>query len=319
MSPVPNPLTERIDALLRGEATDLNAYVVPVGEVVGVPNSRARVHCKLLALDGRSLPRAGDLARFIANRVVDFAIPRTELLKAQDRDRRGNTAANVAALRKRAETPFVEATTTGEGGELLLYVLVQTFLRLPQLFCKMSLKTSTEMHVHGIDGIHVGVDRTSGGLALYWGESKLYGDFRQALRRCLTDIKPFLCSDGGSESPFERDLQLVRDGLDLADEELNEAILRFLDPDDAAYRSVTFRGVCLVGFDHSAYPVSPNQKDATTLLNEISAELDSWVTTVEGLLTQATPLDGVDLEMFLLPFPSVQDFRNAFLRELGHA
>lgn len=311
-------LNDRIDALLRGDESDLAAYFVPVGDIQSVPNARAKVHCKLVALDSRALPRTKDLVRLLANRIIDFAIPRGELRKAQERDLRENTSAHVAGLRKRAEKLFVSAATTGEGGELLLYMLVQTFLRLPQLFCKMPLKTNPEVHVHGIDGIHVGVDRETGRLALYWGESKLYKDFRQALRACLTDIKPFLCSEGGSDSPFERDLQLVRDGLDLADDALNDAILRFLNPDDPLYRSVDFRGVCLVGFDHACYPKAQGEKEADAVLADATAEVETWVKGVGELLVEATPLERVQLEFFLLPFPSVQDFRDAFLKEIGH-
>lgn len=311
-------LSDRIDALLRGDESDLAAYLVPVGEIQSVPNARAQVHCKLVALDSRALPRTNDLARLLANRIIDFAIPRGELRRAQERDLRENTTAHVAGLRKRAEMLFTSAATTGEGGELLLYMLVQTFLRLPQLFCKMPLKTNPEMHIHGIDGIHVGVDRDSGRLALYWGESKLYKEFRDALRKCLTDIKPFLCSEGGSDSPFERDLQLVRDGLDLADDELNTAILRFLNPDDPLFRTVDFRGVCLIGFDHACYPTAQGEKEEAAVLAGAMAEMETWVKSIGELLAEATPLEKVHLEVFLLPFPSVQKFRDAFLKEIGH-
>src|SRR5688572_14963593 len=91
VAPTLTRLNDRIDALLRGEQSDLDAYLLPLGEIHSAPNSRTQVHCKLLALDGRSLPRTKDLAKFIANRIVDFAIPRGELNRAQKRDEDGNT------------------------------------------------------------------------------------------------------------------------------------------------------------------------------------------------------------------------------------
>lgn len=311
-------LNDRITALLHGEQSDLDAYLLSIGEVRAVPRSRAQAHCKLIALDGRALPRTNDLARFIAHRIIDFAVPRGEVRKAQERDLREHTTAHVAALRKRAEKLFVSAATSGEGGELLLYMLVQTFLRLPQLFCKMPLKTSREMHVHGADGIHVGVEPATGRLALYWGESKLYKRFTDALRRCLTDIKPFLCNQGGSDSPFERDLQLIRDGLDLDDAVLNAAILKFLDPDDPQYRSVEFRGTCLVGFESNCYPNTQDERDTQAVIGQAKAALEDWIEEVGKRLLKETPLERVHLEVFLLPFPSVDQFRAAFLREIGH-
>ena len=58
---------------------------------------------------------------------------------------------------------------SGEGGELPLYLLLEMLLGLPQLLCKMPLKTSAETHLHGVDGVH-GKLLPSGDLALYWGE-----------------------------------------------------------------------------------------------------------------------------------------------------
>ncbi|WP_223252149.1 Hachiman antiphage defense system protein HamA [Paracoccus mutanolyticus] len=46
---------------------------------------------------------------------------------------------------------FTDLKSSGEGGELLLYLLTERFLGLPQILCKMSLKTSA--HYHGADGV----------------------------------------------------------------------------------------------------------------------------------------------------------------------
>ena len=79
---------------------------------------------------------------------------------------------------------FPDIESSGEGGELLLFVLAETLLRLPQILCKMSLKTNLRMHVHGADGVHAGVDPGMGRVALWWGESKIY-DAASAIRECV--------------------------------------------------------------------------------------------------------------------------------------
>jgi hypothetical protein len=84
-------LLERIEALLRADVSDLDAYLLEVEVAQLLQNCIGRLHCKLISLDGKSLPRVKDLARFFAGRVMDFAIPRGELQAAQYRDLAKNT------------------------------------------------------------------------------------------------------------------------------------------------------------------------------------------------------------------------------------
>ena len=81
---------------------------------------------------------------------------------------------------------------TGEGGEILLYILTQDILKLPQLISKMSLKTSTKMHYQGADGVHFQYNSITGNLELYWAEAKMYQDLNAAVANCFDSLKEFL-------------------------------------------------------------------------------------------------------------------------------
>ena len=89
--------------------------------------------------------------------VADYAIPRAQLAKAKARDAKYNSTAAVAALVEQARRSFTDVAKTGEGGEMLLFLLAERFLKLPQILCKMDLKTDTRMHYHGADGVYAGV------------------------------------------------------------------------------------------------------------------------------------------------------------------
>ena len=39
---------------------------------------------------------------------------------------------------------------------VLLFLLAERFLKLPQILCKMDLKTDPRMHYHGADGVSIG-------------------------------------------------------------------------------------------------------------------------------------------------------------------
>jgi len=62
-----------------------------------------------------------------------------------------------------------------------MFILAEALLGLPQLLCKMDLKTDPEMHFHGVDGVHCGVGDDGKSLAVYWCESKVHKDISNAL------------------------------------------------------------------------------------------------------------------------------------------
>jgi len=65
--------------------------------------------------------------------------------------------------------------SSGEGGEVILYSLLEGHLGAPKVLSKMELKTSSDHYVHGSDGVHL-LRVDDGSYQLIFGESKMYGD-----------------------------------------------------------------------------------------------------------------------------------------------
>ena len=169
----------------------------------------------------------------------------------------------------------------------------------------MSVKTSAEMHVHGSDGIH-GKVLPDGTLALYWGEAKLYSDLAAAVRSCFEGVAPYLSDHTGERR--KRDVILLRDNVDVGDPELTEALRRFFVEEAPESARVQFRAACLVGFDSEDYPDADDQDVVEELTTTIVHQVSNRVT--------GHNLDAFEIEVFCLPFPSVQDFRNSVQRSL---
>lgn len=305
-----------IERLLRGSGDELDAFFSEVKTDSAVLGTKAKVHCYIVSHDGNDQPRVDDLALEVAIRMIDYAIPRSEILRAQESDRKNNSTVETSRLKAKARGLFSNLSKTGEGGEMLLYMLVQNYLRIPQLLCKMPLKTSNEVHYHGADGIHVTFDKQTKKLALYWGESKLYQNVETAITNCLDSIKPFLCDTGGSSARQNRDLQLISTNLDLCDEDLEDAFLTYLDPKNPNFNKLQYRGVCLIGFDDKSYPTAPNTKTEQDVINEVDTALVKWHSSLNKKIRAKNPLELFVMEVFLIPFPSVKKFRASFLGEL---
>jgi hypothetical protein len=249
------------------------------------------------------------------NAAADYAIPKSKLAEARERDQKFRSSSAVSALHQRAREVFTDLSTTGEGGEMLLFLLAERFLGLPLVLCKMDLKTDSRMHYHGADGVYASIT-DDGTLKLYWGESKVYADATTAIRDCLTSLAPFLLEEDSSGASRERDLLLLSDRADLGDEGLSAAFRRYFDNRLPLSNRVQYCGIALVGFDADFYPGD----NATATLNDIvaaaKAGLDQWSKAV-GRRLKAERLEHFDVHFFCVPLPSVEKFRSAFLSAMG--
>jgi hypothetical protein len=296
-----------IDAFAREtRPLSIDGHLVAVDATVNVPNTATTARCHFVARDGNENVLVSKLARKLAMQVVDYCIPRSRVDEAL-----ASGAPAVLALEREAVDLFVKADMSGEAGELLLYFLLEAVLGLPQLLCKMPLKTNPQMHVHGSDGIHGSV-LPSGQLALYWGESKLHADIGKAIGSCFRDLVPYLRDDGTGRT--QRDLELLRDHLDLRDEKLVDALARYFCEDTIESTRIVYRGAVLIGFDLDAYP-TPHEADGVTVRAEVAAAVASWFSRVSSAISTHA-VDKFEIEVFCVPFPSVADMRTEMLKAL---
>lgn len=308
----PEPFDVLLKCLARGEAGDFGALLHDVERHAVVDGTRITAHCHCIRLDGNGRPRVEALVEAVAEHVLDYAIPRREYREAQEEAARTGSSQKVVRLHSKARRLFTDLLKSGEGGELLLFALAEKLLRLPQLICKMSLKTNDRMHIHGADGLHAGVDEETGKLLLYWGESKIFTDVTSAVRDCLKSLAPMLTDHEASK----RDLHLLQRHLDVDNEELENALKKFLDPDDPSFNSLEFCGLCLVGFDCDAYPAGPSTIELTEVVNAITATLPAWKTHLAKRVSEEN-LDAFSMHFLFVPFPSSEEFRALFRKQLG--
>lgn len=203
----------------------------------------------------------------------------------------------------------------GEAGELVLFLLTEWVLEAPQILAKMSLKTNPEMPVHGADGVHVRYCDVRKGLVFYLGESKVYSDVGAAILQAAKSISEEFC-----HKKIEHELQLVRNNIDLSglDFFAKNELLKYLDPYEEESNRRFKVATCLVAFDFEAYS-SLSQKSAggeSAFRDEARKTLASMRLDVSKAFAKFG-LQGLEVEMFLLPLPSVKHFRDYFQEHIG--
>lgn len=308
-------LPEDLSKIVSGDPEELDVHLQLVQRDVLLKDCVARLHCHCLTVDGNGRVKPERLAEFMRNSIIDYAVPRSRLDAARARDAKFKSGSAVAALHHEAIGTFTDLANTGEGGEMLLFLLAERFLKVPQVLCKMDLKTDSHMHYHGADGVYASVNE-DGLLKLYWGESKVYGDPTAAIRDCLASLAPFLVEVDHEGADRERDLVLLSDKADLSNPELTAAFRKYFDRTSPLSNRVEYCGIALIAFDADFYPKDDAKGIAKDVLKAANDEMEKWVKNLKNRLS-IEKLDKFDIQFFCVPVPSADGFRASFLKALG--
>ncbi len=266
-------------------------------------------------------PMVSELIDAVSMHVIHFCLPRKDVAAVYDLY--GSVEVEeftqrVETLRQEAYDLFKRAhlatNRNGEAGELILYLLTEWLLGAPQIIAKMSLKTNTEMPVHGADGIHARYCSETGRLFVYWGEAKLYQDVGMAIAEAAKSIVESL-----KDEKLKHEIGLVRRYLDLSglSEAGKKAMLAMLDPFGKGYPDRHDVISCLIAFDFDAFAAALAAEDpeeefcklARTKLAEVGPKI---ATALKGKGIAHQPV-----EMFIVPVPSVERLRDLFQDKIG--
>ena len=293
----------------------LAVHLTAVEHEVAIENCGVSIHCHCMAVDANGRVKPKRLAEFMRGAIIDYAIPRSRAQEARERDMRHRSSRATTELYEEARGLFTDLVESGEGGELLLYILAEQYLGIPQIFSKMSLKTDRRHHYNGADGVHATM-ANDGTLKLFWGESKIYGDATSAIRDCLSSMSPFLLQEESEQAEREEDLLLLRDHMDFGDATFTEALKRRFDRSSPLSNTVQYCGIALVGFDADFYPGNGVNKVAKDVLDAAKLGLNRWASSV-GRRLASERLERFEIEFLLVPLPSADGFRTAFREALG--
>lgn len=264
-------------------------------------------------------PGVDALVRAMKLEIPGFCMTRQERASAQAKDREsGLNIFETQMLIDNARDMFVQATggraNSGEGGELLLFAFIEHFLHAPIILSKMRLKTNTQMPVHGSDGVHARWDSASSNLVVIFGESKVYATLPEALRSAAESIGSFVANADGRKD-YELQLTTKHVDLDGFPEACKDALIQYLHPfatEEGSRREERF--AILLAYTSNGYgqlDTVAMAKAETVFQADYNEKLASALRLAKKHLANAgVTLEQVDL--FMLPMPSVQEFRDKF-------
>jgi len=283
-------------------------------------NSEKKISGRFFYLAFRdSKPTIDELINVAHARIVNFAIPRSRIAEAQLEMIASKNMDAFVRLITEARDLFIKTKTntgrSGELGEILLYMLLEWMLKAPIVACKMYLKTSLQMPVHGTDGIHLGFEGKN--LVMYWGESKMHAKLTSALGEILKSIS----DQTKSPERYANEVRIIRNNLNLdgLDAKTLTAIKNYFNPYKVENNQYFDCYACFAGFNAGLYSdVAGVEHDKCEA--KFREKYESYIDGIFGDVLKAisgdSNLSRFRFSYFLLPFPSVDEARALFQQKL---
>lgn len=262
------------------------------------------------------------LINYLSLRLIYFCLPYKEI---KDALKRANTQEDITdivlELGQKAKNLFIQvhklkkqqAKKAGEPAEFLLYIFLEIFMKAPQVIAKMALKTNSQVPVYGSDGIHIGYK--DGTILLYFGEAKLYEDCSAAVKEAIKSISQI------ATNPEKRDFEisLINRYIDIDNVECKQEILDYLNPYSQKNKYMKMVFSCFIGFDFAEYKkiktLSP--EEVKSYFEQKYRDYAKQICEIIQKEIQVKNITDFNIQFFLLPFPSVKDFRKSFYDKIG--
>ena len=273
-----------------------------------IKNLHTRLRFHHLKFDGNGRPMSKALAELLYQYIIHYCIA----AKNRPSDITAKESAKlVKEARKLFRHPDVTDDSpdkTGEAGEALLFFLMESIIQAPQIVSKMELKTNRKLEANGSDGIHAKWNEEDEIVDFYFGESKLYRDIDGAIASALKSIESF-----HADEIYKHEFTMITKHFKYADPEVQKAVAEHIllgEPGPGA----RVNHACLIGYDWDAYG-NKNNISSKVLAQEFRDKLVCETSVIASQLDnklKSFSRKHLALDVFFIPFPSVQDFRNEF-------
>lgn len=267
--------------------------------VIADPRTRLNTNVHILKMRNGAF-RLEELYTELKNLAIFYVLTRQEIQELEaDMSRMGEF---TQIARDKFKSPD---STAGEGGELILYSFLETYLGAPKILSKMPLKTSDEHYIHGSDGIHF--LEINGEVQVVMGESKMLASSTEKDSSLRKGIKDAIESIAGvAKSGFKTEDYLISRNLmkevpqSPLDLEAVENVLFGKSGEPAPDYSF---GV-FVGFEVDVTDLDPNE-DFKIRETEILHRVHGLISKYQSYLEQQIDKHGLNkysIYLYLVPF-----------------
>jgi len=251
-----------------------------------------------------------ELIEELGNNLCHFALSRQNVKKLIE-EQKFNTLVQTAKSKLRNHS-----INEGELGEILLYCILESYLKAPKILTKLELKTANNDYVKGADGVHLlKVDDKN--YQLIFGESKLESDVKNGIYSAFGSIKNFLTKEGKSKYEIELlNTNLAKESFDNDSYEVLKKIIIPSAKDDETYLDYSF-GIFL-GFNieiNDEERKMSNSDFRTCIREKVKTHIQENLTSINFQL-QKSEFIGYKFYVYIIPFSDIAEKRKEIIEQI---
>lgn len=280
------------------------------GYVINGIKATLRLHH--IKFDGNGTPMVKALAEMLYNYIINYCMASRGRHDTLTAPQSAQLVKQARGLFRHPEISTNTPDTTGEAGEILLFVLMEAILKAPQIVAKMELKTNPKDEIKGADGLHAHWHERDQVVDFYFGESKLYQSAADAIASAVSSVEAFHDND-----MYKYEFTLMTRHFKLADESVRTAVTDMIQNGEPG-ENARVNHACLIGYDFKGYQDLDGLSGAE--LNQRFMELflkdGERLTKLIQKRFDRFRRKQLRFDVFFVPFPCVSQFRNAFNKAL---
>lgn len=295
------------------DSSDYESCMGVVEHEYSINGVNANIRMHYIKFDGNGQPMISALAEMLYGYIIEYCIASKNREEPLNSRQYARLVKDARSLFRHPSIANGKSDKTGEAGELLLYFLTEAVLKAPQVVAKMELKTNHGDEVKGSDGIHARYNPELGLVDFFFGESKLYKKSSSAIGDAIKSVQQF-----HEVEMYKHEFTMVTKHFKYADEKTKEEITSLILNGEPG-PDVCINHACLIGYDFKGF----NDLSATETSKE---RFDDFLVKFHSDGSRLTDLiqkrfdcfekKFIRFDVFFIPFPSVEAFRNAFNKAL---
>lgn len=291
---------------------DFDSCINVVEHNLHIESIDANLRFHYIKFNGNGVPMIKNLAEKLYEYIIDYCIASRNRCGELTNQQSLRLTKQARSLFRHPDVTDEMSDKTGEAGEALLFFLMEAVLGAPQLVAKMELKTNARDEVKGSDGIHIKWNDVDKLVEFFFGESKLYKSVSSALNSAFKSIDEF-----HNNEMYKHEFNIVTKHFKYANNEIKDAVTDLIVSGEPG-ENVRINHACLIGYDWKGFSSLKSTKEMTlseSFLVAFRSDLPRLHKLInkkfEGFVRKELKFD-----VFFIPFPSVEEFRNEFNRAL---
>lgn len=270
------------------------------------PEMDLLINSYYIKYDEDSTSKVSKLAEYLAEALMEYACALSDIDKGTDSTR------NLFKLAEKTKECAKQIEAEGKLGAIMLWMLLEGIIGAPKTFTRYSLDRDALLNE-----IHVGIGENRN-LILYMGDGKLREGLMDATREAVTALESYSID-------IQDDIYMLDDRTFdyMSSSELKDLVGTFTTSDARDWDNIACELTVFTGYNSQLLKKIEEREFSKDQINQIlvrkyQKECESNDQQIYEIISENQNVNSLKVNWFILPFSSIQDFKEMVLEKLEY-